>query len=71
MFIFVFMEVKDRKKTKIIQRNKKIRQRFQHLVNVQHFNLDHALDVLESEWLPLERSTIKLIITNTGYYKDL
>lgn len=59
------------KQEKVKARNEKMRERFYHLTEVKHYNSDHALNLLEEEYLPLERETIWLIIRQTGYYKNL
>lgn len=63
--------VKNKKTSKIMQRNEKIRKRFAVLTDEKHFNSDYALSILENEFLPLERDTIWLIIRKTGHYKNL
>lgn len=58
------------KREKIKARNQKLRDRFHYLTETKHFKTEYALDLLEEEYLPLERETIWLIITQTGYYKN-
>ncbi len=62
---------KERKEAKLKKRNEKIRNRYAHFIDKKHFNNEHALDLLEEEYLPLERETIWLIIRKTGHYKNL
>lgn len=59
------------KTEKLRARNHKIRERFYHFTTVKHFKTEYALDLLEEEFLPLERETLWLIISKTGYYKNL
>ncbi|CAG2532947.1 hypothetical protein MAR621_03141 [Maribacter dokdonensis] len=56
---------------KLLKRNSKIRERYHHLTEVKHLASDWVLKILEDEFLPLERKTLWLIVTQTGYYKDL
>lgn len=59
------------KTDRIKERNKIIRSRFIELCEKQRKRSDDALEILESEWLPLRRTTIWLIISKTGHYKNL
>ncbi|GEM_PF-6761612 len=69
---FCFMaEVKPTKQDKIIKRNDRIRKRFAYYTDTKHFDSQYALDLLEDEYLPLERETIWLIVRRTGHYKNL
>lgn len=59
------------KTDRIKQRNDIIRDRFAELCEKQRKRSDDALEILEREWLPLRRTTIWLIISKTGHYKNL
>lgn len=59
------------KTDRIKERNKIIRDRFLELCEKQRKRSDDALAILEKEWLPLRRTTIWLIISKTGHYKNL
>lgn len=65
------MSVVKTKSNKIIQRNERIRKRFNELTEVKHYKTEYALELLEKEFLPLEPDTLWLIISKTGYYKNL
>tara|TARA_R110002051_G_scaffold297564_2_gene363961 strand:+ start:20183 stop:20383 length:201 start_codon:yes stop_codon:yes gene_type:complete len=56
---------------KIIKRNERIRARYLHLSEIKKLRNDYILELLEEEFLPLEQDTIWLIISQTGYYKNL
>ncbi len=56
---------------KLIQRNTRIRQRFTALTDKKRLAVDYALELLADEFLPLEENTIWLIVSRTGYYKNL
>ena len=59
------------KQEKLRARNQRMRERFHYFTTEKHFRTEYALDLLEQEYLPLERQTIWLIISQTGYYKSL
>ena len=58
------------KNAKIIQRNNAIRKKYIFYTETKHLNSEYTLTLLEKEFLPLEKSTIWLIVTKTGFYKD-
>ena len=70
-YFCVMAEVKPTKQDKIIKRNDRIRKRFAYYTDTKHFDSQYALDLLEDEYLPLERETIWLIVRRTGHYKNL
>lgn len=56
---------------KLKLRNNRIRDRFRTLTNKKRLAVDYALELLSDEFLPLEQNTIWLIVSRTGYYKNL
>lgn len=58
------------KNPKIIKRNKLIRKKYDELTAQKHFNSDYALGILEDIFVTLEKTTIWLIISQTGHYKN-
>ena len=57
------------KQSRIKKRNERIRKKFQFYTDTKHYNIEHALSLLEDDFIPLQRETIWLIVSNTGYYK--
>ncbi|MDY3352314.1 hypothetical protein PG357_10015 [Riemerella anatipestifer] len=57
--------------TPLQKRNIRIRKRFSELTEVKRYAVDYALELLEDEFLPLKADTIWLIVSKTGYYKNL
>lgn len=55
----------------IKKRNERIRQKFKHYTEKKRFAIDYALELLADDFLPLKPNTIWLIISQTGYYKEL
>lgn len=55
---------------KILARNERIREKYAKYTDVKHYASDYALKLLEEEFLPLTLTTIWLIITQTGFYKN-
>jgi len=70
VYIFVVMNAKQPKNPKILKRNEKIRKRFDQLTEIKHYSIDYSLTLLEEEFLPLSTTTIWLIISCTGFYKN-
>lgn len=58
------------KNPKILKRNKLIRKSFRELTEDKHYRNEYALELLEAIYITLEQSTLWLIITQTGHYKD-
>lgn len=57
------------KEDRLKRRNERIRSRFAFYTSKKHFSIDHTLELLSEEFLPLQKSTIWLIVSRTGYYK--
>jgi hypothetical protein len=55
---------------KVLARNKRIRKQYNKYIDVKRLASDYALELLEDEFLPLTQSTIWLIVTQTGFYKN-
>ena len=55
---------------KVLKRNERIRKLYKKYIDDKHFANDHALNLLEEQFLPLTQGTIWLIITQTGFYKN-
>jgi hypothetical protein len=52
-------------------RNARIRSEFEHLTQKKHLNSNYVVDnILTDKYLPLEPSTIWLIVQRQGKYKD-
>lgn len=58
------------KKIRLKKRNQKIREKFHYYTSEKHLSADRALFLLADEWLPLKESTIWLIVSRTGHYKE-
>ena len=59
------------KKERIQERNERIRSEFEKLTQKKHLNSKHVVDnILSDKYLPLESSTIWLIVQRQGKYKD-
>jgi hypothetical protein len=55
---------------KVLARNERIRKQYNKYIDVKRLASDYALELLEDEFLPLTQSTIWLIVTQTGFYKN-
>ena len=69
IFIFVTMSVKTCN-PKILERNERVRRRYRQLTEEENLKSDYVLQRLEDEFLPLNKTTLWLIVSQTGYYKD-
>lgn len=56
--------------TKVLARNERIREQYAKYTEQKRLASDYALELLEEQFLPLTQSTIWLIITQTGFYKN-
>lgn len=59
------------KSSALIKRNNRIRERFKHYTEKKRYAIDYALELLADDFLPLTENTLWLIISKTGYYKNL
>ncbi len=59
------------KRERLIKRNKIIRKKFHDLYEKKNLRSDKAIIKLHEEYPLLLPETISLIISQTGYYKDL
>lgn len=55
----------------LVKRNNRIRERFKHYTEKKRYAIDYALELLADDFLPLQPNTIWLIVSKTGYYKNL
>jgi hypothetical protein len=55
---------------KILARNERIRKEYKHYADVKHVRDKKIMEILEEKYLPLTQSTIWLIVTQTGFYKN-
>ena len=55
---------------KVLERNEKIRKDYKHYADVKQLRDKKVMEILEEKYLPLTKSTIWLIITQTGFYKN-
>lgn len=55
---------------KVLARNERIRNQYKKYTDDKRLASDYALELLEEQFLPLTQSTIWLIITQTGFYKN-
>jgi hypothetical protein len=58
------------KNPKIKKRNELIRKKYNELTEKKHLNSDYALGILEDMFITLEKTTLWLIISQTGHYKN-
>jgi hypothetical protein len=58
------------KNPKIKKRNELIRKKYNELTEKKHLNSDYALTLLEEMFITLEKTTLWLIISQTGHYKN-
>ncbi|MEO2080624.1 MAG: hypothetical protein ABGW88_13770 [Leeuwenhoekiella sp.] len=59
------------KTEKLKLRNARIRERFTTLTTKKRLATDYVLELLADEFLPLTEDTIWLIVSRTGYYKNM
>lgn len=57
-------------KERYLRRNQKIRRKFNQYVTEKRYAIDYALELLEDDFMPLKSTTIWLIVSQTGHYKD-
>ena len=55
---------------KLLKRNEQIRKDYKHFADVKQLRDKKVMEILEEKYLPLSKTTIWLIITKTGFYKD-
>lgn len=64
------MSTTKRKNPRILKRNELIRKKFTEYTEEKHYNTNYALQLLEETYITLTQSTIWLIVTQTGHYKN-
>lgn len=62
--------VKTKTNKKVLARNERIRKKYSSYIDKKHYSVDYSLKLLEDEFLPLKKTTIWLIVTQTGFYKN-
>lgn len=58
------------KNPRILKRNQTIRQKYKELTEKKHLDSDYAISLLEELYITLNQTTLWLIITQTGHYKN-